>query len=248
MVLQWFERNQSAVAEALRRGERPEMATTMDSGPLDDLVALHDELGVFEALDQVPIKRRRRSINDQLLLRTASVLPFLESPSLSGAAGLLFRNPAILLHLGWSVVQIQMGDNERHGNPDGRRPTSLPCHPETLRNELARIERDAWLNVQRSGDLPGVQHRTGLVGPQGNEVGRSRHSPTAPTAPTVRPATWRTADNPLLALLFCYLPARRTTTNPRRSNPKIPAPKPQSRPPSMTACVMMKCLIATWIP
>ncbi len=36
------------------------MATTMDSGPLDDLVALHDELGVFEALDGIPVDRQRR--------------------------------------------------------------------------------------------------------------------------------------------------------------------------------------------
>lgn len=151
MTLAWFERNQQAVADALQRGERPQMATTLASGPLDDLVALHDELGVFEALDQVPVGRKRRSVDDRLLLRTTAVLPFLETSSLSGAAGLLFCNPAILLHLGWSVVQIQMGDNERHRNPAGRQLQSLPCHPETLRNELARIERDAWLKVQRTG-------------------------------------------------------------------------------------------------
>lgn len=70
MVLQWFERNQEFVAEALQRGERPDMATTMDSGSLDDLVALHDELGVFEVLDNLPVDRRRRDIEDRLLLRT----------------------------------------------------------------------------------------------------------------------------------------------------------------------------------
>lgn len=151
MVLQWFQRNQEAVAESLRRGERPDMATTMDSGPLDDLVALHDELGVFEVLDSLSVSRCRRGIEDRLLLRTAAVLPFLETASLSGAASLLFRNPAVLLHLGWSAVQIQMGDNERYRSPEGRRPQSLPCHPETLRNELARVERTAWLRVQRCG-------------------------------------------------------------------------------------------------
>lgn len=151
MVLQWFERNQGFVAEALQRGERPDMATTMDSGPLDDLVALHDELGVFEILDNLPVGRRRRGIEDRLLLRTLAVLPFLPTASLSGASSLLFRDPAILLHLGWSAVQIRMGDNERHRSPAGRQPQSLPCHAETLRGELARIESQAWLTVQRTG-------------------------------------------------------------------------------------------------
>lgn len=54
MKLQWYQRNQEAVIEALKRGERPDMATTMASGPLDDLIALHDELGVFDALDNLP--------------------------------------------------------------------------------------------------------------------------------------------------------------------------------------------------
>jgi hypothetical protein len=152
MTLQWFERNQQAVAEALQRGERPDMATTMDSGPLDDLVAVHDELGVFEALDRLSVDRERRGIEDRLLLRTLAVLPFLPTASLTGASSLLFRDPAILLHLGWSAVQIRMGDNERHRSPAGhRRAQSLPCHAETLRGELARIERDAWLDVQRAG-------------------------------------------------------------------------------------------------
>lgn len=150
MALEWFERNQQAVAEALSRGQRPDMATTMDSGPLDDLVALHDELGVFEALDGIPVDRQRRGVEDRLLLRTLAVLPFLGAPSLTGASSLLFRNPAILLHLGWSAVQIQMGDNERHRAPQGRLPQSLPCHPETLRNELTRIERHLWLQVQHA--------------------------------------------------------------------------------------------------
>lgn len=151
MTLEWFQRNQEAVAEGLRQGERPEMATTMDSGPLDELVALHDELGVFQALDQMPVCRSQGGIEDRLLLRTVAVLPSLETSSLTGAARLLFRNPAILLHLGWSVVQIQMGDNERYRSPTGRKPESLPCSPETLRNELARIEREAWLKAQRVG-------------------------------------------------------------------------------------------------
>jgi hypothetical protein len=63
------------VAEALRRGERPDLATTMASGPLDELVALHEELGIFAILDEMEVQRTRTGIPDELLLRTLATLP-----------------------------------------------------------------------------------------------------------------------------------------------------------------------------
>jgi hypothetical protein len=148
MRLAWYQQDQERVAAALLRGERPDMATTMDSGPLDELVALHDELRVFDALDDLPIRRRRQGIEDVLLLRTLAVLPFLETSSLSGAAELLFGDPAVLLHLGWSPLQLRIGDNERRGPAAHRRLESLPCSPETLRDELARVSEADWQKVQ----------------------------------------------------------------------------------------------------
>ena len=147
----WFRHDQQAVIEGLRRGERPEMATTLASGPLDELVGLHEKLGIFQALDAVPTDRERSGIEDRLLLRTLAALPFVEQGSFSGAAGQLFSEPAVLLHLGWSPLQIEIGDNERHRHLDGRRAESLPCHVDTLRDALRRVGRQAWLNVQRLG-------------------------------------------------------------------------------------------------
>ena len=151
MKLQWYQRNQEAVMAALKKGARPDMATTMQSGPLDDLIGLHDFLGVFSALDDLPTSRQRQGIDDSLLLRTVAVLPFLERASLTPAAGQLFGDPAILLRLGWSPFQIQMGDNERHRHPHGRRTESLPCSPETLRDALTRVEQGTWQRVQEAG-------------------------------------------------------------------------------------------------
>lgn len=151
MVLTWYREDRQQVVEALRRGEQPDMATTLASGRLDELVGLHAQLGVFEALDGVDIQRQRLGIDDRLLLRTLAVLPFLEAGSLSGAAGQLFGEPAVLLHLGWSPFQIVMGDNERHRHPDGRQVESLPCHTDTLRDALRRVGQQAWLEVQRLG-------------------------------------------------------------------------------------------------
>jgi hypothetical protein len=147
----WYEQDREAVLAALGRGERPDMATTMASGPLDELVALHEELGVLAALEEVESMRERAGVSDVLLLRTLAALPFVDAASLSGAAGALFREPAILLQLGWAPVQIRQGSNGRHRHPDGRQAESLPCHPDTLRDALRRVGVAAWQQVQRAG-------------------------------------------------------------------------------------------------
>src|SRR3989449_3426358 len=147
----WYRRDKAAVTEALRRGERPDLATTMASGPVDELVALHEELGIFAILDEIEVQRTRTGIADELLLRTLATLPFVEQASLSGASEVLFREPAVLLQLGWAPVQIRSGSNGRHRHPDGRQEESLPCHPDTLRDALRRVGESAWLQAQAAG-------------------------------------------------------------------------------------------------
>jgi len=196
LKLRWYRRNQEAVAEALRKGTRPDMATTMASGPLDDLVALHDELGAFAALNAAEPHRKRTGIDDGLLLRTLAVLPFLECPAFTGAAELLFHNPAILLHLGWSPFQIRMGDNERHRSPHGRRSESLPCHPETLRDELGRIDERAWLNVQQQAVAEVIRRglvRGGVFAIDGSGLGENLRLVSLACVSTERPlmVAWR---------------------------------------------------------
>src|SRR5947199_6584933 len=149
--MEWYRRDKEVVAEALRRGERPDLATTMASGPLDELVALHEELGIFGVLDAVEARRARAGIPDELLLRTLATLPFVEQASLNGASEVLFREPAILLQLGWAPVQIRAGSNGRHRHPDGRQEESLPCHPDTLRGTLRRVGESAGLHAQAAG-------------------------------------------------------------------------------------------------
>jgi hypothetical protein len=147
----WYRRDKEAVAAALQRGERPDLATTMASGPLDELVALHEELGIFAILEEVEAQRKRAGVPDELLLRTLATLPFVEQASLSGAAEVLFREPAVLLQLGWAPVQIRSGSNGRHRHPEGRQEESLPCHPDTLRDALRRVGESAWLQAQAAG-------------------------------------------------------------------------------------------------
>src|SRR5258706_17736 len=149
--MEWYRRDKEAVAAALQRGERPDLATTMASGPLDELVALHDELGIFAILEEVEVQRERAGVPDELLLRTLATLPFVDQASLSGASEVLFREPAVLLQLGWAPVQIRSGSNGRHRHPEGRQEESLPCHPDTLRDALRRIEESAWQKVQQQG-------------------------------------------------------------------------------------------------
>ena len=63
--MEWYRNEKAAVAEALRRGERPDLATTMASGPLDELVALHEELGIFTILDEMEAQRARAGVPDE---------------------------------------------------------------------------------------------------------------------------------------------------------------------------------------
>src|SRR5438128_3046957 len=147
----WYRNDKTAVAEALRRGERPDLATTMASGPLDELVALHQELGILAILDELEVQRTRAGVPDELLRRTLATLPFVEQASLSGASEVLFREPAVLLQVGWAPVQIRQGSNGRHRHPQGRQEESLPCHPDTLRDALRRIGESAWLQAQQEG-------------------------------------------------------------------------------------------------
>jgi hypothetical protein len=148
--VRWFRQDKQAVLDALRRGERPLMATTTTSGPLDELIALHIELGIFDALDHLPAVRQRAGIDDRLLFRTLAALPFLSEPGLDPSARLLFQDPAVLLRLGWAPAQIQAGDSHRHRHPEGRQAGSLPCHPDTLRDAFRRVEVAAWLRAQKA--------------------------------------------------------------------------------------------------
>jgi hypothetical protein len=118
---------------------------------LDELVALHEELGIFAILDEVEAQRKRAGVPDELLLRTLATLPFVEQASLSGASEVLFREPAVLLQLGWAPMQIRSGSNGRHRHPEGRQEESLPCHPDTLRDALRRVGESAWLQAQAAG-------------------------------------------------------------------------------------------------
>jgi hypothetical protein len=123
----------------------------MASGPLDELVALHQELGIFALLDELEVQRVRTGVPDELFLRTLATLPFVEQARFRGASQVLFREAAVLLQLGWAPVEIRAGSNGRHRHPEGRREESLPCHPDTLRDALRRVGESAWLHAQTVG-------------------------------------------------------------------------------------------------
>jgi hypothetical protein len=86
-------------------------------------------------------------------------VPFVDQASLSGATELLFREPAVLVQLGWAPVQIRVGSNGRHRHPEGRQEESLPCHPETLRDALRRVGESAWQKAQEAGVQSLSQHQ-----------------------------------------------------------------------------------------
>src|SRR3990172_596062 len=118
-------------------------------GALEELVALSVELGTFEMLDSLAVKREREGIPDSLLLHTLAVLPFLAEGSLSGSAKALFSDPAVLVQLGYAPVQLRQGGTAPHRRPTGKTDQSVPIHPDTLRDELARLSEADWWALQR---------------------------------------------------------------------------------------------------
>jgi hypothetical protein len=140
MAWEWRRNDRAMVLECLQQGEYDAIATT-SQGALDELAHLTAALGVWDALAVIQVHREREGIPDDLLLRTLTVLPFIEAVGLSAAAETLFQDAAILLQLGYSIFQIQQGFNERHhANAPTKTEQSCPCHPDVLRQELARID------------------------------------------------------------------------------------------------------------
>ena len=66
----WYRQERAVVEAALRRGERPDLATPLGVGLLDELVALPAEVGVLGAVDELAVTRHRAGIDNEPLLRT----------------------------------------------------------------------------------------------------------------------------------------------------------------------------------
>ena len=152
MVRAWKRQDRAAVLERLKEGDYDAITTSSQSA-LDELVHLSIELGVFDVLEVLQVKRERQGIPDVLLLRTLFVLPFVEAMGLSAAAGSLFKDAAILLQLGYTLVDLQEGFNGRRRGEGAEEKSeeAKPCHPEVLREELARIDVGSLRAFQREG-------------------------------------------------------------------------------------------------
>jgi hypothetical protein len=137
---EWREQNRAKVLKCLQDGEYEAIVTSGQS-ELDVLAHLAAELGILEAVKLIEVQRERAGIPDELLLRTLAVLPFVEATGLSASANTLFEDAGILIQLGYTMVQLQEGFNERHGAEIAEKSReSVPMHPDVLRQELQRIE------------------------------------------------------------------------------------------------------------
>src|SRR5207248_9069040 len=74
--------------------------------------------GVFAILEELEVQRARAGVPDGLPSGTLATLLFVEQSSLRSSV--LFREPAVLLQLGWAPIQIHAGSNGWHRHPDGR--------------------------------------------------------------------------------------------------------------------------------
>ena len=146
---EWREHNRAKVLQCLQEGEYEAIVTSGQS-ELDVLAHLAAELGILEAVKLIEVERERAGIPDELLLRTLAVLPFVEAMGLSAAANTLFEDAAILIQLGYTMVQLQTGFNERRGGGRCEKSAdSVPMHPDVLRQELQRIEPESLARFRR---------------------------------------------------------------------------------------------------
>lgn len=145
----WVRQDKRTVLRRLEEGVPLQTIVPQSDGALEELVALTVELATFKALDSLAVKRERGGIPDSLLLHTLAVLPFLAQGSLSGSAKALFADPAVLVQLGYAPVQLRQGVTARHRSATGKTNQSAPIHPDTLRDELARLTEDDWWEIQR---------------------------------------------------------------------------------------------------
>ena len=144
----WVRQDRRTVLRRLKEGAPIQTIVPQSDGALEELVALSVELKTFEMLDALSVHRQREGIADLLLLHTLAVLPFLAAGSLDGSARSLFAEPAILLQLGYSPVELRQGVSARHRQPEGKTEQSVPIHPDTLRDELARLTPEDWERLQ----------------------------------------------------------------------------------------------------
>ena len=144
----WVRQDKRTVLQRLAAGARIQTIAPQGDGALEELVALSIELKTFEMLDSLRVRREREGIPDLLLLHTLAVLPFLSDGSLVGSAESLFAEPAILIQLGYAPLQLRQGVSGRHRRPEGKTEQSVPLHPDTLRDELARLSEEDWTWLQ----------------------------------------------------------------------------------------------------
>lgn len=144
----WVRHDKRTVLQRLADGAPVQTIAPAADGALEELVALTSELDTFALLETLSVARERRGIADGLLLNTLAVLPFLAEGSLDGNAQALFSEPALLLQLGYAPVQIRAGVSRRHRQRAGKTAQSVPLHPDTLRDELARLTAADWARLQ----------------------------------------------------------------------------------------------------
>ncbi len=149
-TLRWYRHDQEVVTRQLRGGTVLEMVAPTGTGALDALIALHDEVGALAAVEALETQRCRAGLPEGVLLRSLTVLPFLGGGGFRPLADALLREAGLLLRLGWSPVQLREGANTQHRHPAGRQEESLPCHPDTLRDALARVTARAWMTAQQT--------------------------------------------------------------------------------------------------
>ena len=104
----WYRHDQEVVKAGLRRGERPDLATPLGTGVLDELLALHEELGILGAVGELAMRAsvpgwQRAAAADAggTAVLAGGLTEWGDRGAVSGAG--------LLLRLSWSPVEYRRG-------------------------------------------------------------------------------------------------------------------------------------------
>jgi hypothetical protein len=126
---------------------------------------------VPDAVSLLEIEREREGIPDELLLRAACLLPFVDAAGLSAASESLFADAAILLQIGYTALQVQNGFNNRRGaKQESKGDGSLPCHPDcrwpprVKPESMAAFRRECIKQLHEKGLIKGKVYAVDGIG------------------------------------------------------------------------------------
>jgi hypothetical protein len=158
----YLQENRDRVREALLSRHVDEVIT-LRATAFDELAAAMHMFGYWAQLEsiEVTLDKDEDDVPDELLLRELAVLPLLRIPNPNQAPTYLFQDYGVLRFLGFTVVQIRDGFNEKGVRSPTGKERMRPHHRDTLYHALKHVAIESLPRFRDAHQQALVEH--GLV-------------------------------------------------------------------------------------